>query len=62
MIVLLVNILPVAGEFLQTEQTFETSDLPIYFNWRDMDGIDFTTSIKNQGLSSSKISTSTAAN
>jgi hypothetical protein len=49
MIVLLVNILPVAGEFLQTKQTFETSDLPSYFNWRDIDGIDFTTSIKNQG-------------
>ena len=33
MIVLLVNILPVAGEFLQTEQTFETTDLPSYFNF-----------------------------
>lgn len=48
-IVLLINILPVSAEIVQIENTPEMSNLPDYFNWRDIDGIDYTTSIKNQG-------------
>ena len=48
-IMLLANILPVTAEFVQIESTPETSELPDYFNWRDINDTDFTTSIKTQG-------------
>ncbi len=49
-IILLANIFTVTGEILTTEETFESSDLPSYFNWRDIDGVDFTTPVKDQGM------------
>jgi hypothetical protein len=48
-IMLLGNILPVTAELVQKESPPMMSELPEYFNWRDIDGTDFTTSIKNQG-------------
>ena len=48
-ITLTVNISLVTGEIIQTKNTLETSELPSYFNWRDINGVDFTTSIKDQG-------------
>lgn len=48
-IILLTNISLVTAEIVQIENTSETSDLPDYFNWKDIDETDFTTSIKNQG-------------
>lgn len=49
-IMLLANILPVTAERVQIENTRERSELPDYFNWRNINGTDFTTSIKTQGL------------
>ena len=49
-IMLLTNISPVTAELVQIESNSVKSKLPDYFNWRDIDGTDFTTSIKTQGL------------
>lgn len=49
-IILLANIIPVNAKLFQTERIHETSQLPDYFNWRDINGTDYTTSIKTQGL------------
>jgi len=48
-IMLLANILPVTAELVQIESTTAPSELPDYFSWRDINGVDFTTSIKTQG-------------
>jgi len=48
-IIMLVNIIPVTGKLIQSENISENPDLPEYFNWRDINGTDFTTSIKTQG-------------
>jgi len=48
-IMLLANILPVTAEIVKTENTPKMFELPDYFNWRDIDGTDFTTLIKTQG-------------
>jgi len=34
--------------FLYNDKTKDCLDLPSYFSWRDIDGVDFTPSIKNQ--------------
>jgi len=49
-IILLVNILPVTAEVSEIRDTTQTSDLPSYFSWCNIDGTDFTTSVKTQGL------------
>lgn len=49
-IILIANILPVTAELVQKENKPELYELPEYFCWRNIDGIDFTTSIKTQGL------------
>jgi len=49
-VMVLANISPVNAEFVQVESIHEAaSDLPDYFNWRDLNGTDFTTPIKTQG-------------
>lgn len=48
-IILLAGILPAAAEITDLKNTTTTTDLPDYFNWCDIDGTDFTTSIKTQG-------------
>jgi hypothetical protein len=50
MLMILVNILPVTAELIKIENPPEKSNLPEYFSWRNVDGTDFTTSIKTQGL------------
>lgn len=49
MITLLANVSMVTAELIQIETTSQLSALPDYFSWRDIDGTDFTTSIKTQG-------------
>jgi parallel beta-helix repeat protein len=35
--------------YIKTNEVYETNnDLPLYFSWRDIDGVDFTTAIRNQ--------------
>lgn len=62
--ILIMLILPTyiaSAEFTTTDNTefprcnierltvnFDTSDLPSYFSWRDIDGVDFTTAIRHQ--------------
>ena len=48
-IMLFTNISLVTAEIIQIENMSEIPSLPDYFNWKDIDGTDFTTSIKNQG-------------
>ena len=46
LIILLLPIISISAEKLDYKS--EKSDLPSYFNWRDIDGIDYTTPIKDQ--------------
>ena len=47
-ILVMVNIIPVTGETVNN--TKSPSRLPEFFSWRDINGTDFTTSVKTQGL------------
>ena len=50
MLIILLNITSVTAEVLEIENIPDMKNLPDYFSWRDIDGVDFTTSIKTQGL------------
>ena len=44
------NILPATAKLVQIESSPEVSDLPDCFSWRDINGTDYTTSVKTQGM------------
>jgi hypothetical protein len=46
---MLVNILPVTGETVEFEKK-PSNGLPEFFSWRNIDGVDYTTPVKTQGL------------
>ena len=47
-LVIVGNIIPVTGETVNNLNS--PSGLPKFFSWRDINGTDFTTSVKTQGL------------
>ena len=47
-IVIAAILLTTIATSIEKAKKIETTDLPSYFSWRDIDGIDYTTPIKNQ--------------
>ena len=47
-IVIAVLLLTTIATSIEKAKKIETTDLPSYFSWRDINGIDYTTPIKNQ--------------
>ena len=47
-IVIAILLLTTIATSIEKAKKIETTDLPSYFSWRDINGIDYTTPIKNQ--------------
>jgi len=43
-----IMLLTIPHVFAETKNTSISNDLPVYFNWRNLDGIDYTTPVKDQ--------------
>ena len=48
-ILLIASILPATADTTQVQSITEKTSLDEYFSWRDIDGVDYTTSMKTQG-------------
>jgi len=48
-IIILTSIIPAGAELIENKEKTLSYELPDYFCWRNIDGVDYTTSMKTQG-------------